>query len=80
MKKFIDMFSFNSKVILGYFFICLIVLFIATITNKKSDIFFSSGRSSLLSPLTYFNLVTHIFGHSSFEHLTHKFTIILLYF
>lgn len=78
MKKFIDMFSFNSKVILGYFFICLIVLFLATITNKKSDIFFSSGRSSLLNPRTYFNLVSHVFGHSSFEHLVSNFTVILL--
>ena len=78
MKKFIDMFSFNSKVILGYFFICLIVLLLATITNKKSDVLFSSGRSSLLNPRTYFNLVSHIFGHSSFEHLVSNFTVILL--
>lgn len=78
MKKFINMFSFNSKVILSYFFICLIVLFLAKITKKKSDVFFSSGRSSLLNPLTYFTLISHIFGHASLEHLTHNFILILL--
>ncbi len=78
MKKFLNMFTYNCPVILSYFFICLIVLFIAFLTRKKSDIFFCSGRSSLLNPLTYFTLVSHIFGHANFEHLAHNFTLILL--
>ncbi len=78
MKKFLDMFTYNCPVVLSYFFICLGVLFLAFLTKKKSDVFFLSGRNSLLSPLTYFTLVSHIFGHASFEHLASNFTLILL--
>ncbi len=78
MKKFFSIFTFNSPVILSYFLICLVVLFIASLTKKKSDKFFSSGRRSLINPLTYITLVTHIFGHSCFEHLVGNFTLILL--
>ena len=72
------MFTYNCPVILSYFFISLIVLVLAFFTKKKSDVFFSSGRRSLLNPLTYFTFISHIFGHSSFEHLAANFTLILL--
>ncbi len=76
--KIVNLFQYNSKVILSYFFICLGVLFLSYITNEKSDRFFSSGRASLLNPLTYWGFVSHIFGHSEWEHLSHNFVLILL--
>lgn len=76
--KVLSYFQYNSQVILSYFFICLIVLMFSYITKEKSDRFFSSGRSSLLNPLTYIGFITHIFGHSEWDHLAHNFILILL--
>ena len=72
-------FQYNSLVILSYFFICLFTLFLNKLTRGKSnEVFFSSYRSSLFNPLTYFRMIGHIFGHSDWNHFMNNFMIILL--
>ena len=59
--------EYNSLIILSFFFISLISLILNILTKGKSnDLFFSTYRSSLLNPLTYLRLVTHIFGHATY--------------
>ena len=71
--------EYNSLIILSFFFISLISLILNILTKGKSnDLFFSTYRSSLLNPLTYLRLVTHIFGHANWNHFTHNFLYILL--
>lgn len=71
--------QYNSFLILSYFFISFIVLILSYITKKKSNVLlFSTYRSSILNPLTYIRLVTHIFGHDSWSHFSNNFLYILL--
>lgn len=71
--------NYNSKVILSFFFICLIAFILNTITKGKSNkLLFSNYRSSPLNPLTYIRLFTHIIGHSNWQHLKRNFLYILL--
>lgn len=71
--------QYNSTLILSYFFISLIVLILSKLTNKKSDtILFSSYRSSLINPLTYTRLFTHVLGHQNWRHFSNNFLYILL--
>lgn len=75
----IDKLSYNSVVILSLFFISLLVLILNYITNKKTNnLLFSSYRSNIFSPLTYIRLITHIFGHDSWNHFMNNFLYILL--
>lgn len=61
--------SYNSPVILSYVFICFIVTIIGLLTNNASTtMLFSVYKSTLLNPLTYIRLFTHIFGHIGIEH------------
>ena len=71
--------QYNSTLILSYFFISLIVLILSKLTNKKSDtLLFSSYRSSLINPLTYIRLFTHVLGHQNWRHFSNNFLYILL--
>mgnify|MGYP000011350273 FL=1 len=77
--EFINYLGYNSVVILTFFFISLIALILNYITRGKSNnVLFSSYRSSLLKPLTYVRLVTHIFGHADWNHFMNNFLYILL--
>lgn len=75
----INYFSYNSVVILSFFFISFFSFILNFITKGKSNkILFSSYRSSLLNPLTYVRLILHIFGHTSWSHFMNNFLYILL--
>ena len=75
----INYFSYNSVVILSFFFISLFALILNYITKGKSNItLFSSYRSNMLNPLTYVRLFTHIFGHANWSHFMNNFLYILL--
>lgn len=77
--KVLNYFSYNSVVILSFFFISLLVLILNFITKDKlNKTLFSSYRSSLKSPLTYVRLATHIFGHADWSHFMNNFLYILL--
>lgn len=80
LLDFISKFQYNSVVILTYFFICLGVMLIHQITGGESTkhFFSTSSSSSLLNPITYIRMFTHVLGHGSWEHFTHNFLQILL--
>ena len=72
-------FQYNSVVILTFFFICLFTLMLNKLTDGKTNrIFFSTERASLLNPLTYIRLFTHVLGHENWTHLKNNFLYILL--
>ncbi len=78
MKVF-DYFEYNSLVILSFFSLSLLALVLNIFTNGKSNkLLFSSYRSSLLNPLTYIRLFTHVVGHLNLSHFTNNFLYILL--
>ena len=72
--------QYNAVVILSYFFICLVILILdKLVQGRLVNNLFSTGRNdSLLNPLTYFKLISHSLGHSSWEHLYNNFLKILL--
>ena len=71
--------SFNSPVILGFFFICFSALLLNLLTKGKTNfLFFSVYRSSFLQPLTYVRLVGHVFGHAGWEHFINNMMLILV--
>lgn len=77
--KLEEIFQYNSKVILTFFFLSLLVFILNKITKGKSNLLlFSNYRSSLLNPLTYFRMFSHILGHSDWNHLKKNFLYILL--
>ncbi len=71
--------TFNSPVVLGFAFICLIVTILGTASGGTiTNTLFVTYRSSLLNPLTYLRAVTHVFGHGGWEHLFANMSFILL--
>lgn len=79
-SEVINKFDYNSKVILSFFFICLIIIVVDKITKGRLvNNLFSTGRNdALLNPLTYFKLISHSLGHSNWKHLYNNFLKILL--
>ncbi|ONI44786.1 rhomboid family intramembrane serine protease [Candidatus Epulonipiscioides gigas] len=71
--------SFNSPVILIFTIICVIVLGLDLITNGITNIYlFSTYNSPITDPLAYIRIITHIFGHASWEHFLGNITLILI--
>jgi len=72
-------FQYNSILILTFFFLSLGVLILKYVTFGKSNkLLFSTYRSSLLNPLTYVRMFTHILGHDDWKHFSNNFLYILL--
>ena len=72
-------FLYNSYVILTFFFISLLALYFNKVSKGRvNDVLFSCYRSSVLKPLSYVRLFTHIFGHVDWDHFKNNFLIILL--
>jgi len=71
---------YNSPVILTFAIVVVVVYFInAFIFPGFTGHFFWVGPSfSFLSPLDYFRLVSHVIGHSSFDHLFNNMILVLL--
>lgn len=78
LMSFIDYFSYNSVVVLSYFFICLLVLILNTITRDRVNRFLVFRRSSLLNPMTYIRLVASGLCHKDWAHFRNNFITILL--
>ena len=71
--------TFNAPITLTFSFICVGVYLLNVYTNGYSNsLFFVTGHTSLLDPLTYFRLVSHCFGHASWSHLIGNLSYILL--
>lgn len=60
--------KYNAPVVLTFFIICFIMLLLNYITAGISNKIFMSQPSSLLNPLTYIRLFTHVICHSGWEH------------
>lgn len=69
---------FNAPVTLGFVGICFCVMIINIITGGKTDSFFVTSHSSLLSPLTYLQFFTHVLGHIDWTHFLNNMVYILL--
>lgn len=70
---------YNSPVILTFTIICFISLLLNYITGGMTNRFlFSVYRSSLINPLTYVRMFTHVLGHADLAHLTGNITMLLV--
>lgn len=77
--ELINYLQYNSVLILTFFFLSFAALILKYVTLGASNkLLFSSYRSSLVNPLTYVRLFTHILGHSDWKHFSNNFLYILL--
>ena len=71
--------QFNAPVVLSFAGLSLIALLLGYVTGGASTTaLFSVYRSSLASPLTYVRLVTHVLGHSGYEHYINNMLMLLV--
>lgn len=73
--------QYNAPVTLTFTFISAAFIILKTFLYIDLTPFFSVGgfgSMSLMSPLTYIRLFTHVIGHGSWEHFMGNFTYILL--
>lgn len=71
--------SYNSPVVLTFTFVSLAALILNYITGGITNtLFFTVYRASLLNPLFYLRLFTHVIGHADISHYIGNFTLILL--
>lgn len=71
--------TYNAPVVLTFAIISFIALIINYITNGVSNqLLFSTYRSSLLNPLTYLRLFTHVLGHADFAHFAGNMMLFFL--
>lgn len=69
----------NAPVTLIFVSICLMATALNAMTGGKSnELVFSVYRSGLSSPLTYLRFLTHIFGHSGWDHFIGNASYLLL--
>ena len=69
----------NAPITLTFSLICIVALLLNYISKGKTNLWlFSTYGSSLLSPMTYLRLFTHVFGHSDINHLMSNLLYILL--
>ncbi|MEG0911761.1 MAG: rhomboid family intramembrane serine protease [Ruthenibacterium sp.] len=75
MKKL----QYNSPVILSFFFLSLASLALGWLTNGWSTThLFSVYRSSMLNPLFYLRLFSHVLGHAGLEHFMGNMVLLLV--
>ena len=71
--------KYNSPVVLTISLICLIATVLGVISNGRiTEAVFCTYRTSLLNPMFYIRLFTHVLGHSGMEHFVGNMTYILL--
>ncbi|VYS95272.1 intramembrane serine protease GlpG [Blautia glucerasea] len=71
--------TYNSPVVLSFVTACFVVMIINYITGGVSNkIAFMTYHSSLVSPMTYVRLFTHVLGHANWEHFIGNMAYILL--
>ena len=69
MKKNNLKITINAPVTLAFVFLAFIVLLLGIVTGGAStQRLFMTYRASLLSPLTWLRFVTHVLGHSGWDH------------
>lgn len=78
LMHYINYFSYNSFVILSYFFLCLLVLVLNIVTKDRINRFLVFRRGSLLNPMTYIRLIASGLCHKNWSHFRNNFITILL--
>ena len=76
-KKSFSIIDLNSPVILGFFFICIAVLVVNSLTGGMANRMLACYRTGWLDPFQYLRLFTHILAHQNFSHLANNFLLIL---
>lgn len=77
-SSYLNYFSYNSVVILSYFFICLIILIVNYLLKDKLNNFLVFRRGNIFNPMNYIRIITSGFCHKDWEHFKNNFVIILL--
>ncbi len=78
MKKKLKI-SYNAPVALTFILICFATMIIGYLTGGRStQLLFMTYHSSLLNPLTYLRLFTHVLGHAGWSHFIGNASYILL--
>lgn len=71
--------TFNSPVVLGFTFLCLVATFLGMLTGgKTTELLFMTYHSSLKNPMTYIRFFTHVFGHGDWTHFIGNASYLLL--
>lgn len=71
--------KYNSPVILSFTFFSFVVLILGYLTaGISTQLLFCVYKSSLLDPLFYIRLLTHVLGHVDWQHFLNNFMLILL--
>ena len=74
-----DYFQYNAAVTLTMFFISFIAIVLNFLTRGWTNKhIFSTERASLLNPMTYIRLFTHVLGHADWDHFASNYLKILL--
>ena len=69
----------NAPVVIGFTGLMFLATLAGTLTGGSSTrLLFQTYHSSLLSPLTYLRLLTHVFGHTGWSHFMGNAAYILL--
>lgn len=77
--KYVKKIQYNSPVILSFTFTSLVVLILGYMTESYiTQLLFTVYRGSLVDPLFYVRLFTHVLGHANWEHFLGNFMLILL--
>lgn len=78
MKK-VHKISFNSPVVLTFVILCFIATLAGELTDGRStELVFMTYHSSLFNFMTYVRFITHIFGHSGWNHFIGNASYLLL--
>ena len=71
--------SFNSPAVLAFALACVAVQVLNVLTGGASNrAVFSVYRGQLSNPLTWLRCVTHVLGHSDWEHLLNNMMYLLI--
>ena len=78
MKKQLRI-TFNAPLVLGFALACAAATLLGAVTGGSSTtLLFSTHSASLLNPLTWLRLFTHVLGHTNLTHLLGNLAYILL--
>ena len=71
--------TFNAPLVLGFALACAVATLAGALTGGSSTtLLFSTHSASLLNPLTWLRLLTHVLGHRDLQHLMGNMAYILL--
>lgn len=71
--------TLNAPAVLAFVALCSAATLLGQLTGGRATMtLFATYRSSLLNPLTYVRLLTHVLGHSGWPHLVGNMVYVLL--